>query len=207
MLPYVQSGIFPETLNTACRWIKRSADKNILSFSKVVTFEATTKFWCMEDRRKWCKERTHWMRRKVFPVGVDDMARCYFSIDFCASPSSCCCIIAANSPSLMIIFSFFSRFCTSLSSSHCSNKASRAALAIAMLSSGGIDMAITAYNSWGELIHHLFGTDLLRSIFVLLLSVSFEMLSSLFCNNAARIASLSVAGQHLSIYQAVPFTS
>ena len=28
-----------------------------------------------------------------------------------------------------------------------------------------LKMAIAAYHSWGELIHHLFGTDLLRSIF------------------------------------------
>ena len=112
MLPYVQSGIFPATLNTACRWSQRSAKKNILSVAKVVTFEGTPKFWCMEYWRKCCKERTRWLRSKDFPVGVDDMAHRSFSIDFCTLSSSCCCIIVAKLPSLMIMFSFFSRFCT-----------------------------------------------------------------------------------------------
>ena len=161
----------------------------------------------MEDQRKWCKERTPWMRSKALPVGVDDMARCYFSIDFCASSSSCCCIIVANLPSLMIICSFFSRFCTSSSSSHCSSKASWASLGIAVLSSGGIDMAIAAYNYWRELIYKISGTDLLRSILVLFLAVSFKKLSSLCWKNAARIVSLSVAGQQLSRYRAVSLTS
>ena len=58
-----------------------------------------------------------------------------------------------------------------------------------------------------RLIYHWFGTDLLRSILVLFLSVIFELLSSLCCNNASRIASLSVAGQQLSRYQVVPLTS
>ena len=35
-------------------------------------------------------------------------------------------------------------------------------------------MAIAAYDSRGELIYHLFGTDLLRSIFVLFSAVSFK---------------------------------
>ena len=34
-------------------------------------------------------------------------------------------------------------------------------LEIAALSSGGLEMAIAAYHSWGELIYHLFGTDFL----------------------------------------------
>ena len=55
MMPYVHSGIFPATLNNACRWSKKSANKNILSIAKVVTFEAMPKFWGMEDWRKWCK--------------------------------------------------------------------------------------------------------------------------------------------------------
>ena len=46
---YVQSGMFLATLNTACRWSKVSAKKDILSIAKVVTFEATTKLWGMED--------------------------------------------------------------------------------------------------------------------------------------------------------------
>ena len=167
MLPYVQSGIFPTTLNTACRRSKQSAKKNILSVARVVTFEATPKFWGMEDWIKWCKERTRWMRIKAFPVGVDYMAWCTLSIDLCALSSSSCCTIVANLPSLMIICSFFSRFCTSSFSSHCSSKPSWESLEISVLSSGGIDMAIAAYNSWGELIYHLFGTDLLRSIFIL----------------------------------------
>ena len=68
-------------------------------------------------------------------------------------------------------------------------------------------MAIAAYNSWGELIYHLSETYLFRSIFVLFLAVSFENVSSWCCNNATRIEWLSVAGQHLSIYWAVPLTS
>ena len=63
----------------------------------------------------------------------------------------------ANSSSLMIIYSFFSRFCTSPSSSHCIAKASWSYLDISVLSYGGIEMAITAYNSLWELIYHLFG--------------------------------------------------
>ena len=104
MLPHVRSGIFHGDSKYRCRWSKRSAKKNILSVAKVVTFEAKPKLWGMEDWSKWCKENTHWMRRKAFPVGIDDMACCSFSINFCASSSSCCCIIMANLPSLMIIF-------------------------------------------------------------------------------------------------------
>ena len=43
--------------------------------------------------------------------------------------------------------------------------------------------------------------------FDLFSSVSFKKLSSWCCNNAAMIVSLSVAGEHLSIYRAVPLTS
>ena len=152
ILPYVQNGIFPATLNTACRWSKWSAKKKILSVAKIVTFEATPKFWGMEDRRKNFKKRTIWMRIKALPVGVYDMARCSFSINLCASSSSCCCIIVANSPSHMIMFSLFSRFYTSSSSSFCISKAIWSSLEISMLSSGWLEMAISSYNSWGELI-------------------------------------------------------
>ena len=68
-------------------------------------------------------------------------------------------------------------------------------------------MAITTYHSRRELICHLFGTDLLRSIFDLFLSVSFEKLSSLCCNNVAGISLLLVSGERLSRYQAMPLTS
>ena len=136
--------IFLATINTDCRWSKWSAKKNVLSIAKVVNFEATTNFWGMEDWRKRCKERTRWTRSKDLPVGVDVLARYYFSINFWASSSSCCCIIVASSPSLMIICSLSSRFCTSSYPSRCRAKAIWASL--------------------GELIYHLFGTDLLRSI-------------------------------------------
>ena len=160
------------------------------------------KYW-----RKWCKERTRWMRIKSLPVSIDNMTRCYFSINFYALSSSCCCIILAKLLSLMIMFFFFSRFCILYSISYCIAKASRAYLEIAALFSGGLEMEIGAYNSWGELIYRLFGTDLLRSIFVLFSAVRFENLSSLGCNNAARIASLLVAGQHLSRYRSVTLNS
>ena len=68
-------------------------------------------------------------------------------------------------------------------------------------------MAIAAYHSWGELIYHLFVTDLLRSIFNLFSTVSFKKLSSSCCNNAARIALFSVAGEYILRYRAVPLTS
>ena len=160
----------------------------------------------MEDWIKWCKERTCWTRSKAFPVGVDVTTHCSFSINFCASSSSWCCIIVEKLPYLMVICSFFSRFCNSSSLSRCSANASWASLET-VLTSGGIDMAIAAYHSWGELIYHFFGTDLLRSIFNLFLTVSFEKLSSSCCSNTAIIASLSVAGEHLSRYSDVPFTS
>ena len=166
------------TLNTACIWSKKSAKKNIVPVARAVTFE-DFKFWGMEEWRKLCKESTHWMRSKDFPVGVDDMARCYFSVDFCASSSSCCCIIVASSPSLMIIFSLSSRFCTLSHSIHCLSKANWESRDISMLSSGGIYMAIAANNSWVELIYTLFGIDLSRSIFVLFL-VTFEATSKLW---------------------------
>ena len=57
--------------------------------------------------------------------------------------------------------SSFSRFCTSSSSSHYSTKSIWASLEISMLSSGGIEMAIAAYNSRGMLIYHLLWMDLL----------------------------------------------
>ena len=144
-ITYVHSGIFLETLNTACIWSKRSTKRNVLSIAKVVTFEATAKFWGMGDWRKRRTERTHWTRSKAFPVGVDVLDGYSFSTDFCASSSSCCYIIVESLPSLMITCFFSSRFCTSYYSSRCSAKASWASL--------------------GELIYHLFGTDLLRSIF------------------------------------------
>ena len=99
----------------------------------------------MEDWRKRYKERTIWTRSKSIPFGVDVLARFFFSVNFWASSSSCCYIMMEILPSLMIICSFFSIFCTSSSSIRCSPKASWASL--------------------GELIYHLFGTDLLRSIF------------------------------------------
>ena len=76
-----------------------------------------------------------------------------------------------------------------------------------MLSSVGIEMAITAYHSWREMIYHLFWTDLLGSIFDLFPSVRSETLSSWCCNNVAMISSLSVAAEHLSRYRYVPLTS
>ena len=149
MLPYVHSGIFPETINTACIWSKRPAKKNILSIARVVTFEATSKFWGMEYWRKWCKERTRWKRSKALPVGIDVMDRWYFFINFCAVSSSCCCIIVEKLPSLMIIFYFFSIFCTSSSWSRCSSKASWSSPEIVNFSSGGLKMTIDAYHPWG----------------------------------------------------------
>ena len=86
-----------------------------------------------------------WTRSKAFSVSVDVIARYSFSVNFCASSSSCCCTIVTSSPSLMIVCSFSSRFCRSYSSSRISAKESWAYL--------------------GELIYHLFGTYLLRSIF------------------------------------------
>ena len=120
-------------------------EENVLSISKVVTFEATPKFWGIEDWRKGRKDRTLWTIIKDFPVVIDGMARYSFSIGFCGLSSSCCYKIVASSPSLGIICSFSPMFCTSSSSSFCSVKVSWAYL--------------------GELIQHLFGTDLLRSIF------------------------------------------
>ena len=122
------------------------------------------------------------MRSKSFTVGVDVVARCYFSINLCFLQSSCCGIIVAISPSLMIICSFYYRFCTFPSSSICSTKARRASL--------------------GELVYHF----LERICCDLFSTVSFENLSSSCCNNTARILLLSVEGQHLLIYRAVPLT-
>ena len=113
----------------------------------------------------------------------------------------------AKLPSLIIICSFFYRFCTSSSSSRWSAKVSCIYLEISALSSGGIDMSIAVYHSWRELIYHLFRTDLLRSIFDLFLSVIFEILSSWCCNNVAMIVSLSVAGEHHLRYRTVTLTS
>ena len=139
---YVHSGIFLATLNTAFICSKRSSKKNILSIANVFTFEATPKFWGMEDWRKRCKERKTLTRSKAFPVGIDVVTRYYFSVYFCASSSSCCCIIVEILLSLMIICSFAFIYCTYSSSSRYRAKASWASL--------------------GELIYHLFGTDFLR---------------------------------------------
>ena len=142
------------TLNTACIWIKQPAKKNILSISRVVTFEATSKFGGMEDLRKWCKERTRWTRSKALLVGVDVMARCSLSIDFCDLYSYWCCVIVVSLTYLIIICSFSSRFCTSSSSIHCSTNASLASLEIVTLSSGGIYMKIApiiSEESWSTI--------------------------------------------------------
>ena len=89
----------------------------------------------------------------------------------------------AKSPSFIIICSFFYRLCTLSSSSCCSAKASWEYLKMSTLSSGGLEMSIADYHSWGELIYHLFLTYVLRSIFNLFLTVSFEKLSSSCYNN------------------------
>ena len=89
----------------------------------------------------------------------------------------------------------------------CSAKAIWVSLEISLLSSSGLEMEIATYHSWGELIYHLLGTDLLRSIFNLFSTICFEKLSSSWCKNTARIAFFTVGGQHLSIYPAVPLTS
>ena len=161
MPPYTHSGIFLATINTACRWSKLYAKKNLLFISKVVTFEAIPKFWGTVERIKWCKKSTRWTRSRSLPIGFDVMDRCYFSI----SSSSCCCIIVENLTLLMIICSFLSISCTYSYLSCCSAKASWAYLDITALSSGVIDIAIAAYHSWGELIYHLFGTYFLQYIF------------------------------------------
>ena len=168
-IPYFHSGIFLETINTACRWSKRSAKRNILSIARVITSEATPKFWGMEDWRKWCKERKCWTRIEDFTVGVDVVDRCYFSINFCASHPSCCCIIVAIYPSLLIIFDFSSILCTLSSSSHWIAKARWASL--------------------GEVIYH-FSEHICCDLFS---TVSFKNMSSLCCINATRVALLSVA--------------
>ena len=131
-------------------------------------------------------------------------ACCSFSIDFCASSSTCYIVIVVKLPSLMIICSFSFRFCISSSSSCCSAKASWECLEIAELSSGGLEMAIAAYHYWGELIYHLSGTDLLQTIFELRPSV----LKS-FPPHAAKMQQfllLLVTGQHISLYQDMPLT-
>ena len=56
--------------------------------------------------------------------------------------------------SLILICSFFSIFCTSSSSSGFIAKAIWVSLEIAALSYGGLDMEITGYHSWRELIYH-----------------------------------------------------
>ena len=127
-IPYVHSGIFLATINTACIWSKLSAKKNILSIAKVVNFLGDTQVLEYGILKKSSKERTRWMRSKAFPVVVYVVARYSFSIDFCASSSSCYCIIVESSSSIMIICSFASRFFTSFSSSRCSTKASWASL-------------------------------------------------------------------------------
>ena len=136
---------FSETLNTACRWSKQSAKKNILSIAKVVTLQVKPKFWVMEYWSKWCKERTRKTISIDLPVGVDVMARCYFSIYLWSSSSSWCCIILASFPSLMIICSFSSRLFVTvkfekLSSSCCNNVARIASLSVAVWNPSLIDV-------------------------------------------------------------------
>ena len=149
----------------------------------------------MEDWRKWRKERTLWTRSKSFLVRVDAMTRCSFYIDFCASSSSCCCTMAESLPSLVIICYFSSRFCTSSSSIRYSAKKSWSFLEIAVLSSCGLEIAITpiiSEESWSNIFLERICCDIF-------LTISFEKLSSSCCNNTARIASLSVAGQNPSL--------
>ena len=52
-----------------------------------------------------------------------------------------------------------------------------------------------AYHLWGDLIYHLFGTDLLRYIF----DRQFQKIYSFWCKNATRIVFLSVAGRNPSL--------
>ena len=149
-IPYVHSGIFLETLNTACIWSKWSAKKTYYTLTMLLLLmrRPSSGVWNTEEngtRKVQCKERTCWTRSKAFPVGVDVVSCCSFSINFYASSSSLCFIIVAVLPSLMIICYFSSRFCTSFSSSRCSAKA--------------------IWESLGDMIYHFFGTYLLRYIF------------------------------------------
>ena len=120
------------------------------------------------------RKGTRWTIAKALPVGVDDMSWCSFSINFCDLYYYCCFIILAKSLSLIIICSFFSRFCTLSSSSCCSAKVIWVSLEISVLSSGRLETVIADYHSWRELIYHLFGTDLLRFTFDLFLYASFK---------------------------------
>ena len=85
----------------------------ILSIAKVVTFQATPKFWGMENWIKRRKERTRWTTSKDFPVGVDVMACYSISIGFCALSSCWSGIIVTTSPYHMIICYFAYRLFTS----------------------------------------------------------------------------------------------
>ena len=109
----------------------------------------STEIWKTENNGA---RKGHAEQKKAFPVSVDAMTRYSFSVDFCGFYSCCCCIIVANSPPLMIICSLLSIFCTSSSWSRCSTNAIWESLDIAALSNGGLDMAISAYHSWEELI-------------------------------------------------------
>ena len=104
---------------------------------------------------------------------------------------------SGKSPSFIIICSFLSILCSLSSSILCSANESWLSMEIFAFSSVGLEMEMSAYNSWRYLICHLLGTDFLRYIFDLFSSVSFEKLSSWCCNNASMIASLLVAGEQL----------
>ena len=106
---------------------------------------------------------------------------------------------SGKTPSLIIIYSFLSIFCTSSSSSRCSSKTSWSSLEIFLLSSGGLEMEIVIIipeESWSNIF-------LERICCYLFLTVSFKTFSSSCCNNVARIALFSMAGRNPSLIDGI----
>ena len=55
MLPYVHSGNFTATLNTACRWSKRSAKKKYWPLPRLLLLRRSPSYWRIEEIIKWCQ--------------------------------------------------------------------------------------------------------------------------------------------------------
>ena len=89
MLPYVNSDIFSsDSKYCFVDGVNDSRRKTYHPFAKVVTFEGTPKVLGNEIMKKnCCRERKLRTRTKAFPVGVDNMDRCSFSIRFFCSIS------------------------------------------------------------------------------------------------------------------------
>ena len=160
MIPCVHSGIFTVTLNNTCRWSKRSANKKILSIVKVVTFEATPKFWGAGDWRKWCKEGHAEQEAKPSLSALLlflNQFMCFFLLFILHHSEK----LAMSHYYLLLLLQILHRVLFKSLQHKGELSISGDSRIVFWWDRDGNH----AYHFWGDLIHHFFGTNVLRSVY------------------------------------------